>query len=365
MQKQYFDSFEQAIEAAWTTRLYNEFYGLSEKIKQVLGKGLTTPVFNLTRSETVLGSWNSEKKTLSLSYYLLDNYEWASVVDALKHEMAHMIVSEIWGDIEDTRVHGELFAKACNILEVSASRVLSNDNLIAKEKVVSKIQRLFALGESNFQAEAKVAVQKAYELMAKHNIDSIHNTDRKFVFRPVGEMYGNIPYYVRILGSLVADNYFVRAIFKQVYNVVTKQYQTYLEIYGEPHNVDVAEYVYHFLLHEGEREWKAFYARTAKAERKRFSKNAFLEGFYSGFRLALKEERGQVMTALDPYNTLPIGINDPLLEKKFSQTYPNSRTQKRSSGTTKMGRSAGAEKGKQVKVRQGVSQNKGSKLFLS
>jgi hypothetical protein len=105
MQKQYFDSFEQAIEAAWTTRLYNEFYGLSEKVSRVLGlgqgQGLAVPVFNLTRSETVLGSWNSEKKTLSLSYYLLDNYEWESVVDVLKHEMAHMVVSELWGDIED------------------------------------------------------------------------------------------------------------------------------------------------------------------------------------------------------------------------------------------------------------------------
>lgn len=360
----YFEAFQESINSVWGSKLCLEFFKCSERVKRILGQPLETPIFRFNHSRTRLGTWNPTDKILTVSYYLLDNYEWDVVSYVVRHEIAHMIVSEIWGDIGDNgRVHGELFAKACDVLEIPPDRVFDPQRDFAdKEKLVSRVQKLFALGESNFKEEADLAVKKAYELMAKHNISSMNlaELERRFIARPVGETYLRVPYYVKRLAGLVKKNYFVECILS--HHQVNGKYYSYVEFFGEPHNVDVAEYVYHFLLLEGERQWEAF---RKQVNSRHYTKAAFLEGFYAGFSESLRQERESVMSVVDPENTLPIGTQDPLLKEKYRNHYPSMQTSRSKSTTTKRGKMAGFERGKNVRVRQGVSTSPTNSALLT
>ena len=366
---QYFGLFRTAVDTVWGRKVIAAFLEERNKIEKVLKVLLSVPTIEFTLNKHELGSWTPSTKTLTLSYHLLDKYEWDSVLHVLRHEMAHMITTEIWGDVSDNgRHHGELFAKACNIMGIPADRTFDpgSDEISEKEKLVTKVQKLFALGESNFEAEAKVAVRKAYELMAKHNISSVElpEAERKFVFRPVGEVYQKTPHYVKKLAGIMMNSYFVKCIFSYIYHEGTPY--KYLEMYGEPHNVDVAEYVYHFLLAEGERQWDLFKVGVAG---RGYSKHAFLEGFYSGFYSTLKQQKEEALeaalTSIASENTLPVSIDDPLLDEKYRQQYPSARKTHSRSGAKAKGRSVGHEKGRSVTIRQGVSQGGSSRLQLT
>ena len=360
----YFDFYKTAVDTVWGKKLVKAFLEEQSKVQEALKVTLKVPTFAFSLNKKHLGSWNRATKTLTISYYLVDKHEWKSVLQVLRHEMAHMICSEIWGDIDDNgHHHGELFAKACNIMGISADRCFDphTDGIAEKEKLVSKVQKLFALGESNFEEEAKLAIGKAYEIMAKHNISALElpEADRRFVFRPVGEIYRKVPFYVKCLGGLMNRHYFVKCIFTHVY--CDGVHYKVLELYGEPHNVDVAEYVYHFLLAEGEREWAKFKVNASRG----YSKHAFLEGFYDGFGNTLRHQREEALTSTVEGNTLPISIDDPLLEERYRQQYPSVRKSGSRSGVSKRGRSAGRERGKGVTVRQGVSRSGSGSLQLT
>ena len=167
------------------------------------------------------------------------------MVQTLKHEMAHMIVSEIWHDIPDNgNSHGELFKKACAVMDVDSAGSHSSIEkaeyrLPENERIVEKIHKLFCLGESNYEKEARAAVMKAEELMIKYNISmrDLPKEGRVFVARPVGNLYTKVPSYVVRLSRIISDHYFVKHIFITHYD----QYSSkncrrgrYITFFGDP-----------------------------------------------------------------------------------------------------------------------------------
>ena len=361
----YFTFFKTAVDTVWSRKLVGAFLKEREKVADALKVELAIPTFQFNYNKKHWGTWDSGNKVLTISYHLVDKYEWASVLQVLRHEMAHMICTEIWSDVGDNgRSHGALFTKACDVMGIPADRTYSpdKDEISEKERLVSKVQKLFALGESNFEAEAKMAVRKAYEFMAKHNISALElpESERKFVFRPVGEIYRKVPHYIKMLGGIIIEHYFVKGVLTYVCHDGVNY--KYFEMYGEPHNVDVAEYVYHFLLAEGERQWKAFKRTVDKG----YSKHAFLEGFYGGFSDTLDQQKREIAReAKKVTNILPVAIDDPLLEERYRQQYPRVRKSSSRSGVSKRGRSAGHKRGQGVKIRQGVTRSSNSTLRLT
>jgi hypothetical protein len=71
------------------------------------------------------------------------------------------------------------------------------------------------------------------------------------------------------------------------------------------------------------------------------------------------------MSVVDPDNTLPIGAQDPLLKEKYRIHYPSAQKSRSKSTTTKQGKMAGFERGKNVKVRQGVSTSSSNSRLLT
>ena len=72
-----------------------------------------------------------------------------------------------------------------------------------------------ALGESPHQSESEAAITKAHELMIKYNITimDLPSEKRVHISRPVGEIYGKVPIYVKRLARIISNYYFVKYIF--------------------------------------------------------------------------------------------------------------------------------------------------------
>jgi len=392
---EYNEFFKDDIEQVWAKKLVAEFDTQNRlHVWRHLHSDLLEPTFAFTASTKNLGKWEYSIRTLSLSYELLRNYEWDAVVKVLKHEMAHMIVTDLWKDISDKgMVHGHLFKKACKVMDVDSSRnqnvsELSSYELPKKDKMVSKIHKLFCLGESNHEAEAEAAIAKAHELMTRYNISmtDLPADKRLFVFRPVGGIYTKVPEYVKDIAGMVAIYYFVKHIYMMHdynrSNYSRTSIKRYIEFYGEPHNVDIAEYVFHFLILEGERQWKKF--QKSDKYKKRFdyseddwdyneygrrkgkySKVAFLEGFCSGFKSTLMATHKKVKKEIDPTNKLPILVNDPLLDEKYQKHYNPKNWNCGNGGSNGGGWGEGHSVGEGVRIRQGVTRGNSSVKMLT
>jgi len=389
---EYFKKFQDDIGNVWAKKLTEEFYIQNILVNNHLNAELELPTFELITTKSKWGRWEPATRTLKLNYYLLNNFAWDSVVQVMKHEMAHMIVSEFWGDIpNNNRHHGELFKKACKIMDVSSQRTHSSEelrdfHLTEREKVVSKIHKLFNLGESNHKSEADAAMAKAHELMIKYNISlkELPTNQRTFVFRPVGPVFSKVPEYVKNIARVVARNYFVKYIFMSYARDYRRSYsrtQRYIEFYGEAHNVEIAEYIFHFLLVEAERQWADFqqtegyqnryvdengnqsyvgkynYRKNKYIQRRKgkYSKVAFLEGFASGLMLLFGKRKEAVKTKIDPKNVLPIWSGDKLLDEKYQNHYNPTKWHSSGGSSTGGGRSEGYARGKIVQIRQGVA----------
>jgi hypothetical protein len=121
---------------------------------------------------------------------------------------------------DNGHVHGELFNKAAQALGISGERCTSSEEkrnyeLPEYDKMLGRVKKLLALGESNYEEESKSAISKAYALMAKYNISlkDVPDDNRTFVFRPIGKVWGRVPSYVHTLVRTVSRYYFVKAIY--------------------------------------------------------------------------------------------------------------------------------------------------------
>jgi len=396
-----YDQYKADIHDSWGRKLVNEFY-IQRRLyihKQYPDVDIKIPTFRIDNAKGRWGMWYPQTRTISISLSLLRDYSWDAVVRTLKHEMAHMVVDEIFakqGLDKSGKSHGELFKKACELMGIEGKRYTSHEEKMSyslpdKDKIVSRVRKLMALGESNHKGEAESAITKAHELMVKHNISltEIPNEDRTFVGRPVGYSMKKVPTYIKTLTRLISNYYFVNAIYmtkaRNMGNGNRDTIERYVEFYGEPHNLDVAEYVFHFLLMEGEREWENFqksdeyknrldnaeinrtydddyfYKTGNYRQRKQatFSKVAFIDGVFSGFKDKLKTREEMVLEQLNlENNILPIGINDPLLQEKYKNHY-NPRSWGSGGGYGGGGFGAGKNVGKSLTIRSGVTRGNG------
>jgi len=368
LDNEYFRKFQEDISKVWIKKLINSFNEHNRLVFSHLGKELEVPNFAFNFSKSFWGMWSHKDRVLSLSYYLFRNLPWELVEETIKHEMAHMIVSDIWGDISDNgNSHGELFRKACLVMGIDDKARHSFDDKInqvdEKNRVMDKVHKLFCLGESNHKAESELAISKAYELMTKYNISNIEGKkERVFISRPVGLIWSKVPHYINILSNIISDNYFVKHIYC-TYQYGYGRQTRYIEFFGEAHNLDIAEYVFHFLLLEGERQWLKFKESDTYKNRHQdqedfirkhrvYSKGSFLEGFYRGFRETLEKKDKQLNVEIR--NQLPVLKSDTLLSEKYKDHY-HPCNWGGGGGSNGLGYGEGASIGKRVKIRQGIS----------
>lgn len=124
---------------------------------------------------------------------------------------------------------------------------------LEKERAVAeKIKKLIALASSPNEAEATAAMEKAQELLAKHNLSMervLKTSEKNFIIHE--GLVGDIFAHKRRLGVGVAKLYFCKHFFRTVHveskrkkNVYTREQHCFA---GEAHNVAVAASMFDYL----------------------------------------------------------------------------------------------------------------------
>jgi len=286
---------EVAYQRAWTRELYREH----EAICWSYRVDLPRPMIEISNSKREWGAWDADSRTLRISAALITAYSWDVTLNVFKHEMAHQIVTDIFGAAE---CHGPLFERACNMIgvpqafrgargDVARKIAIFSDEEIesGNMKMLDKVRKLLSLARSGNENEAFLAMQKANELIEKYNIDRIEQDKAaRFVYAIIHHRKKRIENYQRRICLILQDHFFVHVVYAHLFDAGNCETYKTIELLGTIENVRIAEYVYYFLLNQMEVLWKAHQRNTVG--RARGNKRSYRLGVLKGFHEKLDRQ---------------------------------------------------------------------------
>ena len=276
------------IETRWAAQLFLEH----ETIVWEYGVALATPTINISYGESTLGWWNPTTNTISISSHLIKTEAWDIVLEVLKHEMAHQYVSTFHDNAD---IHGHYFKLACKKLGVHRAFVTGTKEYNQQlqefkgelpadaQKMLRKVEKLMALGQSNNQAEAQAASRKANYLLNKYNLQRINagDADPNIRYLTICHKKKRIETIQKSLLAVLRDYYYVNCVTSRTYHAYDDTVYRSIVLVGRKEALIVAEYVYHFLLDTGRALWQDF---KRKQGAKRNEKVSFDMGFTAGIK---------------------------------------------------------------------------------
>src|SRR5690606_29070704 len=153
---------------------------------------------------------------------------------------------------------GETFQRICRErgIDPAASGVPVAQSTPAESRVLERIAKLLALAESPNLNEAQAAMSAARRLMLKHNIaQATQASAGRYAFRHIGRPTGRRSPAERVLGVILSEHFFVEVIWVPVWRPLEGKRGSVIEACGTLENLEIAAYVYDFLLHTSERLW--------------------------------------------------------------------------------------------------------------
>lgn len=332
----------------WLDRLR---YRWSEANQRQLGGALRPAVLTIdVHSHAVLGRWHRQVREISISEAHILRDPWHEVEQTLYHEMAHQYADEVlqaW----DERAHGPAFAEACRRLriEARASQRRGADQDEA-DKVLAKVQKLLALAQSHNVHEAEVAMATANRLLLQHNLDLTQaKAQRSYRTLRVGPLWTSVPVTAKLVSGILAEFFFVEAIWTSAYEALADRNARQLELLGTDTNLKLASYVHDFLHGAVQRLWREQQHRHAG----RSARREFEGGVLLGFRDKLRAERN-----LSREKGL-VWVGDAGLDEFVAQEHPQLRTMARGSLGVTSALSAGRAAGQALRLHHGVSHHGG------
>lgn len=254
---------------------------------------LRRPQLRLSETSRRLGEWVPDDRSIGISREAALELPWLEVVEILKHEMVHQFVDEVLGG--EARPHGPLFVQACRARGIDPGATLQRREdahaATPEDKVIARVRKLLALAESSNQHEAEAAASTAQRLILKFNLDldARPPEDEHFTFAHVGTPTGRVQAHQRRLARLLLAHFFVRGVWVKHYDPHTDKLGSVLEICGRPENVQMAEFVYDFVLRTVERLWSEH--KRCNGIRSNRDRRAFLAGAVAGFHGKLDTQR--------------------------------------------------------------------------
>lgn len=284
-----------ALYADLETALLHEIRGAWHSINDGhFRRVLKAPSFVLVDAESRLGRFDLESRTLELSRKLAMKEPWTTLVEVLKHEMAHQYVLEVLR-VTDESSHGPAFRAVCDRLGIDARaagmpEAPADAKTAEEDKVLAKVARLLALAESSSIHEAEAAMNAAQRLMLKHNLErATLRNPQSYSYRFLGKPTGRITEGERLIGAILIEHFFVEAIWVSVYRPLERKRGTVLEVCGSSSNLELASYVHSFLTHAGERLWLEHQRETGISSNR--DRRTFIAGVMAGFLAKLNADR--------------------------------------------------------------------------
>lgn len=173
--------------------------------------------------------------------------------------------------------------------------------MVPVDKIVDKIRKLLALATSSNEHESRLAAEKAQELLVKYNLsmqsvnDARHeytSVDRKKKFRLSTEDCYVLP--------VVSAHFFVRSVIHRDFDGVR------VELLGTATNVEIASYVYEFLVGAYKRAFVE-YQKAHNCDRR--DRQIFYQGLQDGLHEQLRNARKGVETSMGLVVVPDAGLN--------------------------------------------------------
>jgi hypothetical protein len=314
---------------------------------------LRPPAFELVASAERLGRWVPVLRTLELSRDLLVKHGWGVLEEVLKHEMAHQYVDEVL-HVRDEPAHGPIFRRVCEErgIDARAAGAPVAGPETTPNPVLERIAKLLALAESPNEHEAQAAMSAAQRLMLKHNIEAaVSGTAASYCFRHLGQPTGRVSEHERRLAMLLDEFFFVQVIWVPIWRTREAKRGSVLEVCGSRDNVDLAAYVYDFLMYTADALYRA--DRKRRGDRSHQSRRKFLAGVMSGFhqRLASERKRSEAQGL--------VWVGDAELGGYFRRRHPHVRWARHAVSINGEAYSRGQTAGRNIVLHRGVKSSAG------
>lgn len=223
-----------------------------------------------------------------------------------------------------------------------------------QDEILSKIKKLLALSGSPNEHEARLAAERANELLLRHNL-SMQDVESK------SEEDGYIKYGIERPSRLMIEETVILMILQRHYfvRVVTtvRNGKTLVYLLGSKTNVEVATYVHSYLLAKMKECWLTYKKENAKEER---SRKPWAFGFKEGLDAQLDAQKKKVEQSM-----ALVLKEDKALVQFSRKEFPNTRTSSvRTGARDSMAQAAGFEAGKRMKINRGVGAGRGGQLLL-
>ena len=318
---------------------------------------LRIPQFQLSDDQSKLGSWNTSYRLLSLQREFVYQSGWLEVLEILRHEMAHQYVNEVLHVTESP--HGKVFKTVCLERGIDARAQGAPQLSTESQRILNRVKKLLALAESQETNEAELAARQAQSLIVKHHLNEHlnpidENSLNQICAKQITEPTSRVPRYSYQIISLLSEFFFVEAIWVSAINIRTGKTGRVAEISGKIEDVEIADYVYQFLLRNMDRTWKNH--RLSSGAKGLKSKNSFLLGLIAGFRAQLhaqkieNEERGLIY------------IGSSLVTEYFHRRYPRQRRISPQRYYATRDYQNGYDQGKKLRLQSGMSHQTGSEV---
>jgi hypothetical protein len=317
-------------------------------------RALRPPEIAISDSTRRLGQWDLARRRIELSRSLFVKESWGTVLEVLKHEMAHQYVHEIVGRIDEPS-HGPAFREVCERLGIDARAAgvpdapadEARDGREQHVKVLERIAQLLALAQSTNVHEAHNATSLAQKLMLKYNVESAALGARGgYEFRHLGAPSGRITESERLLSIILGQHFFVEVIWVPVYRPLEKKRGHVLEICGTRPNLEMASYVHAFLSRAAENLWsehKRVNGITGNRDRRTYL-SGVMDGFRDKLQAETKQHREQGL----------VWVGDADLSKYFRKRHPHIRHTRAAGPARNAAHGAGRSAGRRLVLHRGM-----------
>jgi hypothetical protein len=314
-----------------------------------LDGALQPPALTIATDASIqLGLWERAPRLIRISEAHIWRDPWHTVVDTLRHEMAHQYVDEVL-HARDQTAHGPAFAATCRRLHVSP-RATGNRPTGARcvaDKVLQKVRKLLALAGSSNVHEAERAMAAANRLLLEYNLELTGSaTLPEYGHRIIGRSAAALPVEWKLVAALLTEFFFVECIWVTVYNAHRLRHERQLELVGSDANLDLAHYVHDYLHTACERLWHG--ARAELASGSRYQRSEYLAGVLTGFRDKLRAER----SAAASHGLVWRG--DPGVERHLRARHPHVRSLYGGGVRRGEAHAAGVEAGRELTIHRGL-----------
>ncbi|MBM9537037.1 DUF2786 domain-containing protein [Desulfobulbus alkaliphilus] len=330
---------------SWLCQLSREY----DDIRYQYRLALRPPILTINMHRKQMGSWSAANRTLTLSHFLLAGYPWTTTLQVLKHEIAHQVCSEI--HLRDDAGHGPLFREACNRIgldpvfhrpsaDLADGLQTTPQGSSATQRgrhIIDKARKLMALGSSENEHEAALAVRRATELLARHRLDfAALAATADLEHRTINTGIQTLPAHRRMICAILEACFSVRVICASLYDPHANVCHRTIEVLGRAELVAMAEHCYHFLEDRLQVLWKKNRSLVrGQGDNGRIAKKSYYLGLLAGFRQTLESAPMQVppVHGCQPASSMPACREQQALDTFVAYRFPRLRTMRSQSGS--------------------------------